>query len=173
MIDAMKAVENGMSMYRAARVYNVPRTTLQDRKLRSVVNSVRPGAQPYLTKDEETKLAEYVIECASVGHRKTRAEIMAIAENTARDRNKLKKLKITHGWYQRFMERQSNLILCKRNSGSISADFRKAGIHSINQSGELRPTVEHEAEGNSKDESRPTVEQEAGGNSKGGTSCST
>ena len=143
MTNAVKAVEDGMSVASAARQYNVPRTTLQDRKLGNVFNGVRPGARPYLTQDEETKLAEYVIECASVDHRKARAEVMAIAENTARDRKMLRKQKITHGWYEKFMQRQSNLLLHRGNPSSISADFRKAGIH---QSDKLRPTVEHEAE---------------------------
>ena len=157
MIDAMKAVEDGMPVAIAARQHNVPGTTLRDRMFKDVGNGERPGQKPYLTEDEETKLAEHVIECASVGHSKTRAEVMAIAENTARDKKKLRKDKITSGWYQKFMKRQNNLILRERNPSGISADFRRAGIHSINQSGESRPTVEHEAEGNS----------------KGGTSCST
>ena len=150
MTNALKAVEDGMSVARAAREHNVPRTTLQDRKLGNVVHGVRPGPQPYLTHDEETKLAEYVM-C----RRKTRAEIMAIAENTARARKKLKKHKITHGWYDRFIKRQYSLSLHKSNPSSIFADFRKAGIYSSNRCDELRLTVENEAEGNS----------------KGGTSC--
>ena len=144
MIDAMKAVEDGMPVARAARQHNVPRTTLQDRMSGKVVHGVRPGPQPYLTHNEETKLAEYVIECASVGHRKTRAEIMTIAEDTARDKKKLRKDKVTHGWYDSFIKRQSNLSLCKKYPSSISADL------SLNHSDELRPTVENEAEGNSK-----------------------
>ena len=155
MIDAMKAEEDGMSVTTAARQYNVPNSSLHYRMSGNVVHGVRPGQRPYLTKDEETKLAEYVIECASVGHSKTRAEVMAIAENTAHDRNNFRKQNITHGWYQRFMNRQNNLILHKRNPSSMSAYFRQAGVHSLNQNDELRPIVEHEAEGKS----------------KGGTSC--
>ena len=51
-----------------------------------VTHGKRPGRKPYLDPDEETQLAEFIIECASVGYGKTRVEIMTIVENTACDK---------------------------------------------------------------------------------------
>ena len=75
MANAMKAVEDGSSIASAARLHKVPRTTLQDRMLRNVVHGTKPGAKPYLNREEEKELAEFIVESASVGHGKTRAQM--------------------------------------------------------------------------------------------------
>ena len=147
MVDAMKAVEDGMSVAKAAREHNVPRTTLQDRVSGNVVHGVRPGPEPYLTHDEETKLAEYITECASAGCSKTRAEIMSIAENIARNKKQLRKKKITHGWYDSFIMRTHDLLLHKEDPSNISAGLKNAGVHPDDK---IRPTVETDAEEDSK-----------------------
>ena len=141
MIDAIKAVEDGMPVTTAAREHNVPKSSLYNRLSGNVVHGVRPEPQPYLTHNEEMKLAEYVTECASVGHRKTRTEIiMAIAENITCTRKKLRNDKITHGWYHKFVKRQCNQSLHKGDFNDISAELKNAADD------ELRPTVEKEAE---------------------------
>ena len=82
--------------------------------LKSIVtHGVKPGPKPYLTMEEETKLAEFAVETASVGCGKTRSEIMAVAENVARKKGTLRKDRITDGWFEKFMKRQSCLSLCK------------------------------------------------------------
>ena len=43
--------------------------------------------------EEETELAEFAIEAASVGCGQTRKQIMTIAENVAKDKGILRKLK--------------------------------------------------------------------------------
>ena len=58
MIDAMKAVEDGMPVFKAAREHGVPRATLQYKMFGNVVcgdSGVRPGQKPYLTYDEGIK----------------------------------------------------------------------------------------------------------------------
>ena len=42
---------------------------------------VKPGPKPYLSAEEETELAEFAIEAASVGCGQTRKQIMIIAES--------------------------------------------------------------------------------------------
>ena len=113
MANAMQAVQDGSSIASAARSHSVPRTTLQDRMLGKVVHGTKPGAKPYLNKEEEKELSEFIIESASVGYGKTRAQIMSLAENAARDKGVLKKQKLTHGWFDKFMQRQSYLSLRK------------------------------------------------------------
>ena len=92
MANAMKAVEDGSSIASAARLHKVPRTTLQDRMLGNV-HGTKPGAKPYVNREEEKELAEFIVESASVGHGKTRAQIMSLAEKAAREKGILKKVR--------------------------------------------------------------------------------
>ena len=146
MVDAMKAVEDGMSVAKAARKHKVPTTTLKDRVSGNVVHGVRPGPEPYLNHDEEAKLANYITECTSAGYKNTRAEIMTIAENTMHDKKKLRKDGITYGWYSKFMKRHQ-LSLHKRNRKKICTASRNPKLC---PNDELRPTVNNEVEGDSK-----------------------
>ena len=93
MIDTMKEVEDGMPVTTAVREHNLPKSSLHNR-ISGNVHGVRLGPQPYLTVGEETKLAECITECALAGYEKSREEILTIAENTARDKKKLKKERI-------------------------------------------------------------------------------
>ena len=132
MANAMNAVEDGSSIASAARLHNVPRTTLQNRMLRNVEHGAKPGAKPYFNTGEEKELAEFIIESASVGHGKNRAEIMSVAEKAARDKGVLRKSKITHGWFDKFMQRQSYLSLRKGDATAI-VRMEAISIGAINQ----------------------------------------
>ena len=76
----MKAVQDGSPITTAARVHGVPRTSLHNRIKGRVVH----GVKPYLSMEEETELAEFANEAASVGCGQTRKQIMTIAENVKR-----------------------------------------------------------------------------------------
>ena len=143
MADAMKAVEDGMTVTKAAKKHNVPRSSLRNRVLGDAAHVSRPGGRPYLTPDEETKLVEYIIECASAGCGKTRAEIMTIVENTAREKKRLRKKKISHGWYDHFLKRRRELVMRKRNPSNVWANLRNTKISPDDKTG---PIVENEAE---------------------------
>ena len=113
MLDAMKAVQDGSPITTAARVHGVPKTSLHNRIKGRVVHGVKPGPKPYLSTEEETELAEFAIEAASVGCGQTRKQIMTIAENVAKDKGNLRKDRISQGWYEKFMKRQTYLSICK------------------------------------------------------------
>ena len=113
MLDAMKAVQDGSPITTAARVHGVPKTSLHNRIKGRVVHGVKPGPKPYLSVEEETELAEFAIEAASVGCGQTRKQIMTIAENVAKDKGILRKDRISQGWYEKFMKRQTYLSICK------------------------------------------------------------
>ena len=49
MTAALKAVEDGENLSRAARDHGIPKTTLYDRVSGKVVRGVNPGPRPYLT----------------------------------------------------------------------------------------------------------------------------
>ena len=113
MLDAMKAVQDGSPITTAAKVHGVPKTSLHNRIKGRVVHGVKPGPKQYLSAEEETELAEFAIEAASVGCGQTRKQIMTIAENVAKDKGILRKDRISQGWYEKFMKRQTYLSICK------------------------------------------------------------
>ena len=118
----LEAVQDGSPITTAARVHGVPKTSLHNRIKGKVVHGVKPGPKQYLSVEEETELAEFAIEAASVGCGQTRKQIMTIAENVAKDKGILQKDRITQGWYEKFMKRQTYLSLCKGDPAANEMD---------------------------------------------------
>ena len=112
----MKAVEEGLGINKAAGDHGVPASTLKDRVSGRVKHGVKPGPKPYLCLVEEHELGSFLKSCATMGYGKTRRDVMHIAESVAREKGILKKDRITHGWCNRFLERQGDLSLRRSNS---------------------------------------------------------
>ena len=55
-------------MYRAARVYQVPESTLRDRTRQNVSIDCHHGANTLFTKDEERKLVDHILYMADIGY---------------------------------------------------------------------------------------------------------
>ena len=139
MVLAIESIKNGTcrSVKRACEEYDVPRTTLQDRLTGRVQHGVRPGPKPYLNQGEEKDLVNFLEVTSSIGYGKTRKQIKAVVEKTAREKGVLRKQKISDGWFRRFLERQPHLSLCKgdrtafvrmdamKNDGSLDNYFMK------------------------------------------------
>ena len=122
MVAALEAVKGGETILRAARIYGVPRSTLQDRVHRKVTHGVKPGPRPYLAPAEEKELSMSIVDVAKAGYGKTRKEIKAIAEKVANEeKGIIRSKKVTDGWFKRFMDRHPNLSLCK---GDATANVR-------------------------------------------------
>jgi len=115
MCAALHAVQHGqLKISEAVKKFNVPRQTLRDRISGRVAHGTKPGPKPYLTKEEESEFAEFLVETAKAGYGKSRQQVKAIAENVAQDKGVLGADEhISDGWYCRFMERQVNLSLRK------------------------------------------------------------
>ena len=112
MIAALEAVKKGTPVLRAALMYEIPKQTLYDRVNGRVKHGTLPGPKPYLSKREESELAEFIVSVAAKGYGKTRQQIKGIAENCAHEKGVLSKEKrISDGWFNRFMDRQSHLSL--------------------------------------------------------------
>ena len=141
---AMKAAEGGMPVALAAREHNLPVSTLRNRMIKKFGKKVghdeKQQPNPYLTPDEETKLAEYITECTSADRSKTPEEIMTIAENAIRD--KFRKGRMSQSWFFQFAQRH-NLLLRK-------ATPRYFKIIIVNPQQWVRPTVKSKARGNNK-----------------------
>ena len=68
MLKAYEAVQREeISIRRAAEIYGVPRTTLQDRISRKVSLDSRSGSGRLLTDEEESRLADFLVGCATIG----------------------------------------------------------------------------------------------------------
>ncbi len=116
---ALKAVQERTVINRAAGDHGVPASTLKDRVSGRVKRGVKPGPKPYLCTEKEGELISFFKTCATVGYGKTRKDVMHIAESVARDKNMLKKGYITHGWWNRFLERQGDLSLRSSDSTAL------------------------------------------------------
>ncbi|KAH3815942.1 hypothetical protein DPMN_144481 [Dreissena polymorpha] len=57
-----------MSVYRAARVYQVPESTLRDRTRQNVAVDCHHGANTLFTTDEERKLVDHIVYMADIGY---------------------------------------------------------------------------------------------------------
>jgi len=121
MEKALETMASGRSTIRdAARKHGVPVTTLHNRVSGRVTHGTKPGPVPYMNSDEEKALGNYLKQCASVGYGKTRKQVLAIAEKVARDKEVLRKDKISEGWWRKFLERQEDLALRKGDNTAHS-----------------------------------------------------
>ena len=109
---AMNTVSTGAaSINKAAFLHGVPPTTLKDRISGRVKHGTRSGPKRYLDKNEEQDLADHLVEAASIGYGKTRREVKMIAEKVTKEKNLLRKERVSDGWWRQFMERQPKLYL--------------------------------------------------------------
>ena len=59
MLDAMKALKDGLPISIATRVHGVPKTSLCNRIKGKVFHGIKSGPKQYLSAEEETELAEF------------------------------------------------------------------------------------------------------------------
>jgi len=83
----MDAVKSGKySVKPAAENYKVPRITLLDWISGKVIHGSKPGPSPYLNKEEESDLANFVAEVSEIGYGKTRKQIKGMVEKVASEK---------------------------------------------------------------------------------------
>ena len=81
--------EKGVSVYKAARMYGIPESTLRDRTLGIqpvVVNTEdmpRPGPAATFSRDEEIQLVDHLAYMANIGYGYSRQEFLALATDFA------------------------------------------------------------------------------------------
>ena len=81
---AYEATKLWMSVYRAAKMYNIPESTLQDRTMCKVEFDARSGPERIFSVEEETQLMEHVKYMADIGYGNTKSKIQYIAADFAR-----------------------------------------------------------------------------------------
>ena len=118
----MKSViDENTPVSRAANKYGVPKSTLHDRISGKVCHGDKPGPKQLLSPAEEEEFSNFLIEVAQVGYGKTRKEVRSIAGRVAVDKGRKDKPIVSHGWFQRFLQRQSHLSYHK---GDPTANVR-------------------------------------------------
>ena len=128
---AMKAVEEGMTEYRASQQYGVPRSTLYNRISGRVAHGINPGLKPYLSCHEEKELGKYLKHCAKVGYGKTRKDVICIVESAAHSRGLLRSNHVTDGWWQRFLQCQFDLSLRQGDSRGTKKVWYRSSSRTI------------------------------------------
>ena len=122
MRNAIEAVRSGdMTANRAASVFEVPPTTLKDRLSGRVRHGTNPGPKPYLTKQEEDELAEFLIKASTMGYGKSKREVLSIVKRTLEKKGSNVDDFIGEGWWMKFMKRHP-----RRTSDPLSRVRRNA-----------------------------------------------
>ena len=111
MTRAIKAVNEGMSVRRAALEYNVPKTTLNDRIQGKVVHGSSSGKAKYLSDEEEEELVRFLMRSASIGYSRSRTEVIAIVQRVCSSKGL--DVTVTHGWWEAFCRRHPSIALRK------------------------------------------------------------
>ncbi len=109
MAEAVKAVSQGVSLRKAAIMYNLPKPTLHDRVSGKVAPDCKPGRKPYLSIGEEEELVSFLLKCADIGYAHTRKEVLALVQSIIEGKgiNEL----VSDSWWRRFHERHPVLTL--------------------------------------------------------------
>ena len=107
---AVESVIGGQfSLRRAAKEFNVPRSTLHDHITGKVVSTGHGGQPKYLTIAEEEELEEFLVGCASVGFARSRQQVLQLVQEVVN--RKEYNVQVSHGWWESFRRRHPNLSL--------------------------------------------------------------
>jgi len=88
------------------------------------VHDTKPGPKAYLSAVEEEELTVHLIDAANICYGKTRGEVLTIVERHVEMKEdvSLRATRVTHGWWQKFLKRNSSLSL---RSGDSTAAVKK------------------------------------------------
>ena len=102
-------VKDGVSIRKAAELYNVPKSTLGDRISGRVLPGSTSGPSTYLSAQEEKELTTFLCRSAAIGYGRTRKEVIAIVERVLSSRGVYKT--VSSGWWESFVKRNPQIVL--------------------------------------------------------------
>ncbi|KAL0852380.1 hypothetical protein ABMA28_000577 [Loxostege sticticalis] len=108
---AIAAIKNGMPKKEAARVFNIPRATLQFRINNDIVNA-KPGPPTVLTKVEEETIVEWIVASSKKGFPRRKEDVLHSVERfleKAPRPNVFINNKPGEGWYKLFLKRHPDI----------------------------------------------------------------
>ena len=109
MQKAAVAVEDGMSLRKAAEMFQVPKSTLYDRVTGKVKFGARSGPDPYLTNEEEEELLNFLLKCSDIGYSHSRKQVISIVQQVV-DGKRIQTV-VSNGWWERFCQRHPQVTL--------------------------------------------------------------
>lgn len=113
---AVGHVKRGMSVYKASKETNVPKTTIRDHSRGKYVNiDTKWGGQYALNETEETALANYIEYMGQRGFPLTRKVIKKVATDVVKASGRPPRINIesgpSHKWVRQFLKRHPQLSL--------------------------------------------------------------
>ena len=108
---AYKAVNEGMSIRRAADEYGIPRSTLHDRVIGKVMLGSKSGPCKYLDSDEEEELATFLSGCSAIGYSRTKKHVQVIEIVQSVVDKKGINATVSVSWWKSFHSRHKDLTL--------------------------------------------------------------
>jgi len=114
MEEAVHLVGQGYSIYKAAKLTGVPRTTLNDRFTGRVQDPTKWGGQPIFSREMEEKLVKHVTTMARFGYGYTRSQLIFLATDMSEFGKKRKCSKqLSRNWLDGFLGRWPELRVTK------------------------------------------------------------
>ena len=95
---------------------------MKDRISGRVIHGSTSGAKPYLSREEEEELVDFLVTCSKLGYGKTRREVLLLVEAAVKKKGRSLDKPVSNGWWLRFRERWPNLSLRKGDSFSVARD---------------------------------------------------
>lgn len=115
LVKALEAVRNGASQRETCRNYGIPRATLQDRIKGRVAEKPRQmGPDPYLSKENEQTIVEWIIQLSKCGFPLKKEELLSTVQKIVRDGNletPFKDGRPGQKWYKSFINRHPEISL--------------------------------------------------------------
>lgn len=144
LIAAVKAVkEQGMSTYKAADLYGIPKSTVHDKVMgKSNILFQRKGPPPLLSYDDEKKLVDYLLQMSSLGYMFSIAELRNLASELAIEKGKLAEGSLlSPRWHKSFRTRWPIL------NEKVFGNFRTCDQKKRKEKAKNLETFEFEEEG--------------------------
>ena len=104
-----------MSVYRAARTYSVPESTLRDRTRCNVALDATPGPETILSWEEEKHLVEHIKYMGDIGYGYTKSNVQHMATDYCKSMGQsvISEKGLSSMWFYAFMKQWPDLKLAK------------------------------------------------------------
>ena len=107
MVRAVDSVLNkGTSIRKAAKEYDIPKSTIADQISGHVLMGTVSGPNRYLNAQQEEELVHFLLECASIEYVRSRQAVIGMVECILNDHGVQRT--VTHGWWESFCHRHPN-----------------------------------------------------------------
>ena len=130
--EAIAAIKNGMTMYKASKVFKIPRSTLQDKVKGKYKEGAKRGPPTVLSKTEETNLVEWIIHLGKMGFPITKEHLLDSVSHLCKQMNRENPFdggRPGRHWYEAFLKR--NPEITKRVSQSLTKNRSEINENAI------------------------------------------